>query len=36
MRLDWQTGPENVRAQRVYDRLGGVRERWLAYSLPTR
>jgi GNAT superfamily N-acetyltransferase len=36
VRLDWQTGPENTRAQAVYDRLGGVREPWLPYSLPTR
>jgi GNAT superfamily N-acetyltransferase len=35
-RLDWQTGPDNARAQAVYDRLGGVREPWLIYSLPTR
>jgi GNAT superfamily N-acetyltransferase len=32
-RLDWQTGPENARAQAVYARVGGVRERWLAYSI---
>lgn len=36
VRLDWQTGPDNARAQAVYDRLGGVREPWLVYSLPTR
>ena len=34
VRLDWQTGPENLRAQALYDRLGGVRESWLPYSLP--
>jgi GNAT superfamily N-acetyltransferase len=34
MRLDWQTGPENLRAQAVYDRVGGVREQWLLYTLP--
>lgn len=34
MRLDWQTGPENLRAQAVYDRIGGVREPWLLYTLP--
>jgi GNAT superfamily N-acetyltransferase len=33
VRLDWQTGPENLRAQAVYDRVGGVREPWLLYSL---
>jgi GNAT superfamily N-acetyltransferase len=32
-RLEWQTGPENTRAQAVYDRAGGVRERWLAYTI---
>jgi GNAT superfamily N-acetyltransferase len=31
--LQWQTAPENLRAQTVYDRVGGVRERWLNYSL---
>ena len=25
-RLEWQTAPDNVRAQSVYDRIGGVRE----------
>jgi GNAT superfamily N-acetyltransferase len=34
VRLDWQTGPENLRAQAVYDRIGGVREPWLPYTLP--
>jgi len=34
-RLEWETAPDNVRAQRVYDRIGGVRERWLVYTLPT-
>ncbi len=33
VRLDWQTAPENVRAQAVYDRVGGVREPWLLYTL---
>jgi GNAT superfamily N-acetyltransferase len=32
-RLDWQTGPENLRAQAVYDRVGGVREPWLPFTL---
>ena len=32
-RLDWLTAPENARAQRVYDRVGGVRGGWLTYSL---
>ena len=31
--LEWETALENTRAQAVYDRLGGVRERWLSYSL---
>jgi RimJ/RimL family protein N-acetyltransferase len=31
--LDWQTAPENLRAQAVYDRVGGVRETWLNYSI---
>jgi GNAT superfamily N-acetyltransferase len=31
--LQWQTGPENLRAQTVYDRVGGVRAPWLNYSL---
>ena len=35
-RLDWQTGPENLRAQAVYDRVGGVRERWLQYTIEVR
>jgi len=33
-RLEWQTGPENVRAQAVYDRVHGEREPWLVYTLP--
>jgi GNAT superfamily N-acetyltransferase len=33
-RLEWQTGPDNLRAQAVYDRIGGVREPWLVYTLP--
>ncbi len=32
-RLSWQTAPENLRAQSVYDRVGGVRERWIDYWL---
>ncbi len=31
--LEWETALDNSRAQAVYDRLGGVRERWLSYSL---
>jgi GNAT superfamily N-acetyltransferase len=36
VRVDWQTGPENLRAQAVYERVGGVREPWLPYTLPVR
>jgi GNAT superfamily N-acetyltransferase len=32
-RLEWQTAPENLRAQAVYDRVGGERERWVLYTL---
>lgn len=32
--LSWQTAPTNRRAQRVYDRVGAVREQWIDYSLP--
>jgi GNAT superfamily N-acetyltransferase len=35
-RLEWQTAPGNARAQAVYDRVGGVREPWLVYTLPVR
>jgi GNAT superfamily N-acetyltransferase len=31
-RLEWQTAPDNIRAQSVYDRAGGVREPWLLYT----
>jgi GNAT superfamily N-acetyltransferase len=32
--LEWQTAHDNVRAQAVYERVGGQRdERWLDYSL---
>jgi len=34
-RLEWQTGPENLRAQAVYARAGATREPWLIYTLPT-
>ena len=33
-RLEWQTAPDNARAQALYDRVGGVREPWLVYTLP--
>jgi len=35
VRLEWQTALDNHRAQAVYDRVGGKREQWLDYSLPT-
>jgi GNAT superfamily N-acetyltransferase len=34
-RLEWMTAPENLRAQAVYRRAGGVREPWLVYTLAT-
>jgi GNAT superfamily N-acetyltransferase len=33
-RLTWQTAPDNLRAQAVYDRVGGRREQWIDYWLP--
>jgi GNAT superfamily N-acetyltransferase len=32
-RLAWQTAPDNLRAQSVYDRVGGNREQWVDYWL---
>lgn len=32
--LVWQTAKDNVRAQAVYDRVGGRRSEWFDYSLP--
>lgn len=31
--LTWQTAPDNLRAQAVYDRVGGTREQWIDYWL---
>lgn len=31
--LAWSTAKDNLRAQAVYDRIGGVRSEWLDYSL---
>jgi GNAT superfamily N-acetyltransferase len=31
--LEWQTAPENLRAQAVYARVGAKRETWVDYSL---
>jgi GNAT superfamily N-acetyltransferase len=33
--LGWQTAKDNYRAQALYERVGGKREEWLDYSLPT-
>jgi GNAT superfamily N-acetyltransferase len=33
--LTWQTAPDNLRAQAVYDRVGGTREQWIDYWLPS-
>ncbi len=33
-RLTWQTAPDNLRAQAVYDRVGATREQWIDYWLP--
>ena len=30
-RLSWQTAPDNLRAQAVYERVGGHREQWIDY-----
>jgi len=30
-RLTWQTAPDNVRAQAVYERVGAARETWVDY-----
>jgi GNAT superfamily N-acetyltransferase len=32
-RLTWQTAPDNLRAQAVYDRVGAARECWVDYWL---
>ena len=34
--LTWQTGTDNARAQRVYDRIGATRSQWVDYSLSVR
>jgi GNAT superfamily N-acetyltransferase len=31
--LTWQTAPDNLRAQAVYDRVGATREQWVDYWL---
>jgi GNAT superfamily N-acetyltransferase len=35
VRLEWKTALDNHRAQAVYERVGGKREQWFDYSLPT-
>lgn len=30
-RLEWETAPDNLRAQSVYERVGAVREPWQTY-----
>ncbi len=32
--LEWSTAPDNVTAQRLYDRTGAERSTWLEYELP--
>ena len=32
--LTWQTAPDNLRAQAVYDRVGAHREQWIDYVMP--
>lgn len=32
-RLEWQTAPDNQRAQAVYERVGATRENWVDYWL---
>jgi GNAT superfamily N-acetyltransferase len=34
VRLGWQTARDNLRAQKVYERVGATRDEWLDYSLP--
>jgi GNAT superfamily N-acetyltransferase len=33
-KLTWQTAPENVRARKLYDRIGATEEQWVDYWLP--
>ena len=33
--MGWQTGRDNARAQRVYERLGAARAEWIDYSVDT-
>ena len=36
VKLGWQTGRDNRRAQRVYERVGATRDEWIDYWLPAR
>jgi GNAT superfamily N-acetyltransferase len=33
-RLEWATAPDNVTAQRLYDKTGAERSEWIEYELP--
>ncbi len=33
VRLQWHTGLDNLRAQKVYDRAVGEQSRWLTYEI---
>lgn len=35
-KLGWQTAKDNLRAQRLYERVGAEREEWVDFSLSTR
>ena len=35
LRMIWQTAPDNVRAQSLYEHIGAVRESWIDYWLST-
>jgi GNAT superfamily N-acetyltransferase len=34
VKLGWQTASDNVRAQRLYERIGATRDEWVDYWLP--
>ena len=36
LHMTWQTAPDNLRAQAVYNRIGATRESWVDYRLDTR
>lgn len=31
--MTWETAPDNIRAQRFYEKVGGRREDWVVYSI---